>query len=100
MKYAAIATALSISALGILLDDITTFIGLSRGFVETNPIFPYSLLVIPVFYFLFLIGLENVRVRVIPYEYKQYFFFFMFFVALISFKGFVNNTFVLLAPSS
>ncbi len=99
MKYAAIAMALSISALGILLDDITTFIGLSRGFVETNPIYPYSLLVIPVFYILFLVGLEHVRLRVIPHQYKQYFIFFMLFVALISFKGFVNNTFVLLAPN-
>lgn len=100
MKYAAIATALAISTLGLLLDDVTTFIGLARGFVELNPIYPYSLIVGPVFYVIFLAMLEAVRVKMIPREYNRYFVLFMCVVAAITFKGFVHNSFVLLGTSA
>ncbi len=89
-----IAAALTISAIGISLDDLTTFMGFSRGF-ETNPIFPYSLLVIPLFYGLFLLALEKVGTRMIPSEDNTYFSVFMCTVAALAFKGVVNNIFVL-----
>ncbi len=90
MKHIAIAAALTISAVGISLDDFTTFMGFSRGFVETNPIFPYSLLVIP---------LEKVRTSMIPRGYNRHFSVFMCAVAALAFKGVVNNIFVLSGAS-
>ncbi len=95
MQHVALFTAISFSALGILLDDATTFVGLIKGYVETSPIYPYSLLVAPVFYVSFLLMLETVRVRMAPREYNWYFVLFMFVVASIAFKGFVNNGLVL-----
>ncbi len=95
MKHTVIAAALTISAIGISLDDLTTFMGFSRGFVETNPIFLYSLLFSPLFYGLFLLALEKVRTRMIPSGYNTYFSVFMCAVASLAFKGIVNNIFVL-----
>lgn len=54
-------TSLAISITGLALDDMTTFLGLSRGFVETNPVYPYSLLIAPLFYVAYLELLEVVR---------------------------------------
>ncbi len=99
MKYVPIAAALAISSIGILLDDLTTLIGLSQGFVETNPIYPYSLFVTPAFYAVFLLCLEKVRSNMIPREYNRYFAVFMCCVGLLAFKGFVSNIFVLQGSS-
>ncbi len=95
MKYTPIAAALTISTTGMLLDDISTVIGLSRGFVESNPLYPYSMLVIPLFYFSFLVMLEIVRVKMIPPAYNKYFVLLTIIIALAAFRGFINNALLL-----
>ncbi len=91
-----IAVALTISMIGIILDDITTFIGLQRGFVETNPIYPYSLIISPLFYISYLVTLEIIRRKLMPQQFKQKFIIFMYSISSLAFHGFINNTFVLL----
>ncbi len=93
-RYAALVSSLVLSSVGTLLDDITTFVGLARGFVETNPIYPYSLLIIPAFWVSFLLLLDYVRKRTIPRRYNGYFIAFMLAVAAIAFRGFINNMLV------
>ncbi len=95
MKYMPIAAAFAISTTGMLLDDISTVIGLSRGFVESNPLYPYSMLVIPVFYFSFIAMLEVVRVKIIPPKYGKYIVLLMIITALAAFRGFINNALLL-----
>ncbi len=95
MKYIALAASLSISTSAILLDDITTFFGLAKGYVETNPLYPYSLVVTPIFYVVFLLGLDVMRRQVAPFQYNRFFLVLMLVVALLAFKGLINNILIL-----
>ncbi len=95
MKHIALVASLSIFTSAILLDDVTTFIGLSKGYVETNPIYPYSLFITPLFFTLFLVTLEIVGKRVIPQQYSRHYTVFMLIVASLAFKGFINNIVIL-----